>query len=877
MTSTHERFFDYWGKTHDDDYHLLPYHALDVAAVAVVWWDTCPAIRRAFKQAFHIVESEINQLRAWILFFLALHDLGKLDIRFQLKSPNTLLQLRPQFDLDNIDESNRTVSGFDHGASGFDWAIQECIDWFGEIENPEALGERWQPWLAAVTGHHGDLSSRNLDFHAPEAEEEIIEYDRQARRDFVNTIADLFLKPASLSLTSFAPECDTAAQHLLAGFCSVCDWIGSNIDAMPYVTPDPTLSLAGYLAQRADKMQEEQWLQHFGVIGSIHAYRGLITLLKPKEMPRGVQVLIDSWPLVPGLTLIEAPTGSGKTEAALAYAWRLLESGTVDSIIFALPSQATANAMLVRAEDFAAKAFAGDATNIVLAHGKRRFHQGFKRLVATGQRTTAQGQQEATRQCAAWLAQSRKRVFLGQIGICTIDQVLLSVLPVRHQFVRGFGISKSVLIVDEVHAYDRYMHGLLAEVLCRQKAVGGNVILLSATLPSGVRNRLLQAWQATGDKEAPYPAVWCATHGSVTPGIVPNDQHPPRREVVTELFKLPGAFPDGVLLQRLIAAAQIGARVAVVLNLVDDAQRLAKLLRQRTALPIDLFHARYRFRDRQAKETATLQQYGRSNVWAGGRILVATQVVEQSLDLDFDWLVTQICPVDLLFQRLGRLHRHERSRPAGFDTPRCTVLSVEGNDYSTHELIYGNTQVLWRTEYLLAQTDQIRFPDAYRAWIESVYQEDDWDGEPESVSNDYYKFHITQNAAEKAAKEMISLRRKQYADDDTSIAINTRDGEMSLTVLPMQMDGRLLDGTDIDMLDDGQLAETLNLNTVPVPHSWGKSALSRCPQDDEGRYRLVFVVDVAGAWVTHLGKHTFRYTEDFGLERGTGDITPPVP
>ncbi|MDG4551852.1 MAG: CRISPR-associated helicase/endonuclease Cas3 [Candidatus Contendobacter sp.] len=876
MASTQDRFFRYWGKTHGDDYHLLVYHALDVAAVGMVWWDACPAIRRALAQAFHIAASETGQLRAWMLFFLALHDLGKLDVRFQLKAPDTLRRLWPQFSLDDVDESKGTIGSFDHGASGFDWAIRECIDWFGEVENAKTLEDCWQRWLAAVTGHHGDIASHGSSFRAPAAEDEIVEQDRQARRDFIDAVADLFLKPEGLGLTSPALTCETAAQHLLAGFCSVCDWIGSNTDAMPYVTPDPTGSLADYVNERAREFRDGRWLQRFGLIGSARAYQGVSALLKPEETPRGVQVLVEGWPLAPGLTLIEAPTGSGKTEAALAYAWRLLESETVDSVVFALPTQATANAMLARAEAFAAKAFAGDATHIVLAHGKRWFHPGFKQLLAAGQRPTAQGNQEATRQCATWLAQSRKRVFLGQVGICTVDQVLLSVLPVRHQFVRGFGIGKSVLIVDEVHAYDRYMHGLLAEVLRRQKAAGGNVVLLSATLPSGVRDRLLEAWQATGSEQAPYPAVWCAMSGAVTPSTVPDEQRPPRREVATELFKLPGAFPDDALLDRLIAAGQAGARVAVILNLVDDAQRLARLLRERTALPVDLFHARYRFGDRQRQEAATLEHYGRKATREGGRILVATQVVEQSLDLDFDWLVTQICPVDLLFQRLGRLHRHQRCRPLGFDSPRCVVLSVEGDDYGAHKLIYGNTRVLWRTERLLAQTDRIEFPDAYRGWIEPVYREDDWDGEPEAVSDDYWKFHCEQGAAEKAAKEMISLRRKQYADDDVSIAVNTRDGEMSLTVLPVRTDGRLLDGSNIDAMDDGQRAEALNLNTVPVPYSWRRSALSGCPQDDEDRYRLAFVADTVGAWVSRLGKHVFRYTEDVGLERGVGDLPPTL-
>jgi len=864
-------FFRYWGKTHGDDYHLLVYHALDVAAVGTVWWDTCPAIRRSFMQAFHIEASRINSLRAWMLFFVALHDLGKLDIRFQLKASETLRRLWPQFDLADVCESKATIHKFNHGSAGFNWADRDAFNWFSELENAEELWACWRPWMAAVTGHHGDIPIGD-DFKPLDAEDYVIEHDRQARHGLVQAFATLFLIPEGLSIASHVPDGDShAAQHLLAGFCSVCDWVGSNTEVMPYFTPDPRVSFANYLTERTQKIREERWLERFGVIDSPSPYRGLAALLQPKENPRGVQVLVDAWPLAAGLTLIEAPTGSGKTEAALAYAWRLLESGTTDSIIFALPTQATANAMLKRAQAFAAQAFDGDSTNIVLAHGKSRFHPGFEQLRAAGQRPTAQGKVEATVQCAAWLAQSRKRVFLGQVGICTVDQVLLSVLPVCHQFVRSFGIYKSVLIVDEVHAYDRYMHGLLTEVLRRQKATGGNAILLSATLPSVVRNRLLQAWNAVGVADAHYPAVWCATGGSVTPLTVPEAQRPQLRNITIELLKYVDAFPNDALLDRIVAAAQSGARVAVIVNLVDVAQRLARQFRDRTKIPVDVFHARYRFADRQNKETAALTQYGREAVREGGRILIATQVVEQSLDLDFDWLVTHICPVDLLFQRLGRLHRHQRLRPAGFDAPRCTVLSVEGDDYGSHKVIYGNARVLWRTERLLAQNDHILFPQAYREWIEPVYQDEDWADEdwadePEAVRRDYENYEGQQLSAAQAAKQMISMRRKQYADDDVSLTVHTRDGEMSLTVLPVQADGRLLDGCHLESLDDGQRAEQLNLNTVPVPHTW-KHALSECGQDEECRYQLVFAADSSGEWIAHAGKYTFHYTKEFGLER----------
>jgi CRISPR-associated endonuclease/helicase Cas3 len=869
-----EPYFRYWGKARKDGeegaaYHLLPYHCLDVAAVASAWWDASTAIRRTFLASFNDSESNQIRLRAWVMFFLALHDLGKFDLRFQLKAPEALAAVWRPLGREDHGLAARDIVGFDHGWAGISWANREYRQWLSREDVDREIWDNWQPWCAAVTGHHGDFFVPEMPGLVLDTDEALAEHDQNARGTFVSALARLFLEPAGLSLQQVPPRCSPAAQAWLAGFCSVCDWIGSN-EVFEYRS-DPHEDLAEYLAARIRKIQDENLLCRFGLLGKSADYRGLGALLQTGESPRGVQVEVDKLPTTPGLNLIEAPTGSGKTEAALAYAWRLLDQGVADSIVFALPTQATANAMLARAEAFADRIFG--TANLVLAHGKREFNETFRRLAESGRRTSAQGKTEAAVQCAAWLASSRKRVFLGQLGICTVDQVLLSVLPVRHKFVRGFGLNKSVLIVDEVHAYDAYMHGLLGEALRRQKATGGSAVLLSATLPAGVRAKLLEAWDSDCAEAAPYPALWHVAEGAPICLTPPDEQRPARREVTIECLKLPGAYPDDALLDRIVAAAEAGVRVAVVMNLVDDAQRLARELRGKTELEVDIFHARYRFTDRQQKEQAVLRHYGRNAARGKGRILVATQVVEQSLDLDFDWMLTQICPVDLLFQRLGRLHRHQRDdRPAGFESPRCTVISVEGEGYGLHKLIYGNTRVLWRTEQLLAETDRIVFPGAYRQWIDAVYLDDEWPNEPEDIKCNYLDFIGEQLAAEAEAKALVFTPRKQFPDDDTTITVKTRDGEMSLTVLPLQSDGLLLDGKDLSALNEWDLAEALNLNAVPVPASWEKR-LKGCRMEQDGDlagYRqLEMTADGQGGWTAMGGK--FRYTEDFGLERSNDE------
>jgi CRISPR-associated endonuclease/helicase Cas3 len=861
----------YWGKadlkyTGEPKWHPLAYHCLDVAAVAASWWDSSHALRDKFRFAFVCSVDDLPRLRAWVLFFVALHDLGKFDLRFQLKASDAMASAwrRLEKGLDHDIPLNE-ITGFDHGHAGMAWAFLEVAIWLNQ-NNVASAWEKWENWLSAVTGHHGDYHpARMAGLKGIEADESLIEQDCSARHAFVAQLEKLFLQPAGLSFQELPPFCALPARALLAGFCSSSDWLGSNAEVFEYRAPGERHD--DYFDARCKQIKNAKTLEHFGLIAVPLGYAGVQALLGEHEAPRGVQTEIDALPAIPSLTLIEAPTGSGKTEAALAYAWRLLDAGMADSIVFALPTQATANAMLERIEAFAARTFG--VANVVLAHGKRQFNEGFQQLVERGQHVTSQGEEEAGVQCAAWLASSRKRVFLGQIGVCTVDQVLLAVLPVRHKFVRGFGLAKSVLIVDEVHAYDAYMYGLLGEVLKNQQACGGSAILLSATLPANQRRKLLETWASTGPDEAPYPALWHATGGETLPKTVTEAQRPPRREVGIECLRLAEAFPDEALLERIVTAAEDGALVGIVLNLVDNAQRLARLLRQRTTIEVDVFHARYRFADRQSKEAAVLKHYGRDAARSTGRILVATQVVEQSLDLDFDWMLTQICPVDLLFQRIGRLHRHVRERrPPGFESPRCTVLSVDGDDYGVFELIYGNARVLWRTETLLARSDKLVFPEAYRDWIEQVYQREDWDDEPEKVAVDFDAYSALQIARMKDAQRLTTMTVSSFRDDDDRISGLTRDGEMSLSVLPITADGCLLDKQRIADVPEWELAEALNLAATPAPASW-KNSLRDCRMEKDGPLagylQLVMSIEPDGGWQSSNGQ--FTYSQDFGLEK----------
>jgi len=865
-------YFKYWGKARKEGdegvpYHLLPYHCLDVAAVADVWWEASPALRHSLVDISGLDESK---LKPWVLFFIALHDYGKLDMRFQLKAPKFVEVLYVDFDPELVDIRGAEKQKYYHGPFGFSlfyFDFQSVYDWNSE----DKRWLLWGQWLAAVTGHHGVIPSNpasEMRMNESLADSSIIKHDQDARISWVKDLELLFLKPAGLSLQAIPPPLNP----LIAGFCSVADWVGSNSDEGAFEFQASVMALDDYYQQQLSIAREQ--LADSGLLAVTQGYQGVASLL-PKgceAKPRQLQLLVDQLPVEQGLTLIEAPTGSGKTETALAYAWKLLDAGLADSIIFALPTQATANAMLKRLEEIAPILFQ-QHPNLMLAHGKSAFNDDYWQIKSRAQVTTQQGSEEAGVQCAQWLSSSRKRVFLGQIGVCTIDQVLISVLPVRHKFVRGFGIGKSVLIVDEVHAYDSYMYGLLGEVLRQQRQMGGSALLLSATLPFHQRAALAATWDGglPEVKDDAYPLVSHMNHdGKVTPFALEDKDLPQPRTVCVTVMAKPALLPDDELIEQMLQAAEQGAQVVFICNLVDVAQATAKQLRQHKCVPVDLFHARYRFCDRQAIEKEVVEKYGKKGDRSQGRILVATQVVEQSLDLDFDWMITQLCPVDLLFQRLGRLHRHDwRSRPKGYEQPRCTVLIPDDGDYGYHGLIYGNTRVLWRTAQKLLNSDgQIVFPDAYRDLIEEVYLQAVWGNEPQSVLDSYDKFCIECEASYFTAKQLMKSDVEEFSDTDSNVSMLTRDGEMSLNILPVMETSKgriLLEGeTPLADLEIWWKDEALNLNMVSVPGSWRRKGF--LPQSEDG---LVLLPLAAGddSWQGEFKGTVIRYSKAYGLEK----------
>lgn len=798
----------YWGKAGGEaEYHPLIYHQLDVAATGLALLDGMPRLHQGLADLCGL---DACMVRHWIGFFLAIHDLGKFSSAFQhLRKDLFPVQDREYFYSIRHDTLGhlawRTLFAED------EQLIYRLAGW-PDDEDPIELIDTW---AQCVTGHHGQPPSLQS---AP-----ISDYfngeDQRAMRLWIEIAADLFLpkhkQPVERSL-------DELEQHkadfswYLAGLCTLADWLGSNRDHFPYCTED--LPAEHYLEQHAlpnaRRAVASSGLLPVGTADFSGAQFLFDFLAEPTPLQRACLEL----PLGadPTLYILEDVTGAGKTEAAIILLARMMAAKQAQGAYIALPTMATANAMYSRTAGVYRKLYRQDKAtpSLVLAHGGRHLDRKFHdSLIHPGQLPGGgqyeAGEFDAEARCNAWLADNNKKALLAQVGVGTIDQALLAVLQSRHQSLRLLGLIDKVLIVDEVHASDAYMHTLLCQLLSLHARAGGSAILLSATLPAKMREELLDAFGGVAG-ESPrepenleYPLLT-----TVAPSKLPEYRPVATRESVrrcleVKLFHDPEQTIDWILEQ-----AGQGRCVAWIRNTVNDAvdawqQLSAKLGEDR----VTLFHARFAMGDRLDIEQDVLSAFGSESSadTRCGRVVVATQVIEQSLDLDFDEMVSDLAPIDLLIQRAGRLKRHLRDasgdRLAGSDPdrrgPPCLrVLAPSPDDNCDerwiHRLLPGTGAVypdhgrLWLTANEISVRGRVRIPEDLRGLIESVYGESAVENIPDALT-------LSNARAEGKALSDRSVARLnaikpatgyaccdgQWADESRT---PTRLGEPSLTI-----------------------------------------------------------------------------------------------
>ena len=696
-----------WAKS--DPYHPLWCHLLDAAAVC-----------QALLPSFGPIGSLSSEL---VMYIVAMHDIGKADPAFQVKSPEHASWMSENGFPDWI---GGPTKGFRHERRSFEWLLTELKQ--GRFDpTPRTIAH-------AVRGHHADFGAKAYAENEPQAAPW-----RNLRRQMDYVVRETI----GITEVHCAPFANESAVGLrLAGLVVLSDWIASNDKTYDYVSLQREHGqgqpLKYFEAARTEALRAVRDVG-FGplrkiVVSSPPRFADLWDFKDGQLRP--IQTALQSKcaeGIDPGLVIIEAPMGEGKTEAAifLATTWQK------DGCYIALPTTATSNQMHRRYTDFLSRV--AKERQPLLVHGMSWLMDNTS---FQSDANTEGDDPQVTDHSQSWF-RNAKRALLASDGVGTVDQALKAALNVRHGFLRLTGLSRKVLIIDEVHAYDAYMGTILERLLTWCRALEIPVILLSATLSASQKQQLVQAYQGEsqscemGQHDA-YPLITVAPRiGSAYQVLVPNQES---RGKAIKLRKHFGTLGKPKTVAQLARdAVQQGGCCCILANTVGSAQAIYRELQADCSPDTELilFHARFPAGARNAIEKNVVELFGKDAGLAGNRarperaIVVATQVIEQSIDVDFDVLFSEVAPIDLLLQRCGRMHRHERgTRPTGPDAVLHVLMPPEG-DYDfgssaakeSHGKWRGvyDRELLLRTVVLLGDTGEISLPRDFRPLVEGCY------------------------------------------------------------------------------------------------------------------------------------------------------------
>ena len=501
---------------------------------------------------------------------------------------------------------------------------------------------------------------------------------------------------------------------LLTGILILCDWVASSgpFDSLPEITENYH-EKSYVIAQRA--------MKRYGLIKN-HRFRTIQSfqslwpqIQNPRDIQNKCETLCESAPL----TIIEAPMGEGKTEAALYTAVRAMQSRKKRGIYVALPTQATSNQMYGRVARMLEETEGGDAR---LLHG----------MAFLMREKTDDIQSEDALEAERWLGTARMGL-LDENGVGTVDQAMGAVLLARFSVLRLLGLANKVLIIDELHAYDAYMSEIIKSLLRWCCSLTIPVILLSATLQKSQRIRYLSCYVDQADLpmlSESYPLITQVTEN----GEIIQTEAKASMQTEYQFTTVRFGEDESRIAQFAVDRICGGGCYCILANTVRRAQTIYQQLRMIVNSDTDvlLFHARFLMGKRESIEKECLDRFGKG---AGHKrpakaILVATQVVEQSLDIDFDGMISELAPIDLLLQRAGRVHRHrDRKRPAGLDTPVIHVVLPENEAEKNLEKRFGLSGyvyapfLLHNTEKLLEKGKKVKVPSDVRSVITRVYEQ----------------------------------------------------------------------------------------------------------------------------------------------------------
>jgi CRISPR-associated endonuclease/helicase Cas3 len=799
-----------WAKKSRNSYKYLPLieHLRDTQTAALYLW------RFTLPEGTHeFLQRKMNGRAEEIFTFLALvHDIGKASPAFCEK--------RCYFDdLDEHIKDGLFAAGFSYREMT-DADIHNCPHNLVGQTLLEDYGIH-SSISCIVGGHHGIYGDSPRRNSYPGAFGKSDEWKAAQRFIF-----DFAVSESKFDINTQIPK---TAQVILTGLLITADWLASSDKNFPLISPDEY----NIDREKRDIYGRECISKIFtGIIPDWNGVCGEALYNKRFGFePRDFQKLVAKTAKNiknPGIFIIEAPMGCGKTEAALVAAEIFAEKSELSGFYFALPTQATSNGIFPRILNFLNKFNTGGS--LKLCHGKAQFNDDYLDLYSVADNNDYSGNADNGVVANTWF-DGRKRSLLADFAVGTVDRILMVSLKQKHVCLGHLGLSKKVVIIDECHAYDAYMSEYLKRTLYFLGEYGVPVIILSATLPADKRAELISAYIRKDylTENIAYPLITYTDGESV---FETQFEEPNNQKIITV------SRHETVEITELLSAKLVhGGAAAVIANTVGRAQEIAEKLRERFGNAVFLLHSRFIDTDRIKREKLLLDKIGKDGKNAKlalGEtfIVVGTQVIEQSLDIDFDFMITDICPADLLLQRIGRLHRHDRIRPKLLQNPECAVLT-DSEAFTKAGYIYADF-LLKKTDAVLG--DSIVIPRDIPVLVNAVYSDGEdffeerevWRKKIEEKKNNADNFMLgeineSRNSARNNLKGWMNFTQ---SDSDAAGEASVRDGGMSIEIilLKKQNDGYYTaSGIFISSLKSGvlspEICRLIARETLRLPQS----------------------------------------------------------
>lgn len=688
------------------------------------------------------------------IFLAGIHDIGKATSYFQSVITKGCIEQRDVLARCGFEINDKYLAqGKTPHAWAGQWILQSEETAFGIPRSLAAVigahhGKPYEYSISVLNGCKNLLQAYPVNFYGSETVREKIGRDIWVKcwKDIIQDA----MSEAGFHKVTEIPELTYEAQIIFSGLIIVADWLASNTIFFPLIPFEDFESAGLYVyGDRVETGWEkarfpERWASPEEPMDSAlfqERFR-----FSPNSMQMQVIEIISHFK-EPGIFILEAPMGSGKTEAAFAMAEVIAQKSKCSGIFFGLPTQATSNGLFGRLYDWASQVSVETENAIRLAHGASDYNEEYIGHFFGGSSRVDEDEDRETLKVHPWF-QGNKRALLADFVIGTVDQFLMASLKRKFFMLRHIGLAGKVVVIDECHAYDTYMNQYLEESIQWMAAYGISVILLSATLPCERRKNLIDKYakayskyhlgkkkrDKSDDKQEwdtgeDYPLLTWTDGGRVRQEILSF----PGQKTKVEIAWLNSLKEMISILEDYISE---GGCACIIVNTVKIAQKIyLELMEQMDGYKIILYHAQFTITDRNRKEKYLMERMGKTSKPDDRNrvILIGTQVLEQSLDYDADLMITQLCPMDLLLQRMGRLHRHKDrvDRPQRVSRPKCFMLGGEDAAYDEGtEKIYGE-YLLERTKSILPH--EIDLPDDISSLVQNVYRE------PQGSDDDTFK------------------------------------------------------------------------------------------------------------------------------------------